>query len=274
MHRSAPFLIIGHHRSGTNFLGELIQRNPVVACANEPFSMHTDFFRDNDLRPWSAAEYDQAVLHPELYPHPKIVLFLQELRKWLGSAPEGCRRGFKETLLYEKLPWLGTYLPGLRIIHLVRDPRAVAASVLNVPEADQLWKYSVTVPRYLEEQLGHPPGRALDPFELCVRSIGIRWELARQSLAAFEHITVRLEDLVEHPEDALGPLMKFLDLEPTREQQDFITDSQQSSRGGRYSSYRSRDAVLNSWRSRLTDAQQACLAGGLRSFLEEYEYAC
>ncbi|MEU6865624.1 hypothetical protein ABZ924_20585 [Streptomyces sp. NPDC046876] len=55
MHRSTPFLIIGHHRSGTNFLGEPIQRNPVVARANEPFSMRTDFFRDNDLRLWFAA---------------------------------------------------------------------------------------------------------------------------------------------------------------------------------------------------------------------------
>ncbi|MFC9294041.1 sulfotransferase family protein [Streptomyces sp. NPDC057011] len=274
MQRSAPFLIIGHHRSGTNFLGELIQRNPAVACANEPFSMHTEFFRDNDLRPWSAADYDQAVLHPELYAHPKIVLFLQELRKWLVSSPEGCRRGFKETLLYEKLPWLGAYLPGLRVIHLVRDPRAVAASVLNVPEADELWKYSVTVTRYLEEQLGHSPGAGLDPFELCLRSIGIRWELARQSLAAFEHITVRLEDLVGHPEDALGRLMNFLDLEPTSDQLEFIADSQRSSRGGRYSSYRSRDAVLNSWRSRLTDAQQDRLTAGLRPFFEEYGYAC
>ncbi|MFJ8011255.1 sulfotransferase [Streptomyces sp. NPDC096339] len=273
MHRSAPFLIIGHHRSGTNFLGELIQRNTAVACANEPFSMHTDFFRDNDLRPWSAAAYDQAVLHPELYSSPKIVLFLQELRKWLGSSPEGCRRGFKETLLYEKLPWLGEYLPGLRVIHLVRDPRAVTASVLDVPEADELWKYSVTVTRYLEEQLGHPPGDALDPFELCLHSIGIRWELARRSLAAFEHITVRLEDLVEQPEDALGRLMGFLDLEPTDEQRDFILDSQRESRGGRYSSYRSRDSVLNSWRSRLTEAQQTRLATGLRSFFEEYDYA-
>ncbi|MEV7525402.1 hypothetical protein [Streptomyces sp. NPDC091371] len=128
----------------------------------------------------------------------------------------------------------GTNLPGLRVIQLVRDPRAVAASVLNVPESDELWKYSVTVTRHLEEQLGHPPGGGLVPFE---------------------YVTGRVEDLVAHPEDVLGQLMDFLDLEPTHGQRDFIADSQRPSLDGRYSSHRSRDAVLNSWRSRLTDAQ-------------------
>jgi hypothetical protein len=131
--KAPAYLILGHHRSGTNFVSELIQKNPHVACLSEPLSMHTYFFRENDLVPWDAESYDQAILHPDLYAFPKVILPLQELRKWLMHSPDGRFRGFKETLLFEKLPWVREFLPGLRVINLVRDPRAIVSSVPLAP---------------------------------------------------------------------------------------------------------------------------------------------
>jgi LPS sulfotransferase NodH len=35
---AAPFLILAHHRSGSNFLNDLVQAHPCVDCINEPFT--------------------------------------------------------------------------------------------------------------------------------------------------------------------------------------------------------------------------------------------
>jgi len=46
----APFLLLAHHRSGSNLLNDLLQAHPCIECLNEPFSMHTPFFREHDLQ--------------------------------------------------------------------------------------------------------------------------------------------------------------------------------------------------------------------------------
>jgi hypothetical protein len=39
----APFLIMAHHRSGSNFLHDLLQAHPAIECINEPLSWLKEF---------------------------------------------------------------------------------------------------------------------------------------------------------------------------------------------------------------------------------------
>ena len=44
-----PFLILSHHRSGSDFMCNLLCENSKIECLNEPLSMHTDFFKKKDI---------------------------------------------------------------------------------------------------------------------------------------------------------------------------------------------------------------------------------
>lgn len=41
---SKPFVIVNHHRSGSNFLCRLLKANKDVRCLNEPLSQHMGVF--------------------------------------------------------------------------------------------------------------------------------------------------------------------------------------------------------------------------------------
>ena len=61
-----PFFVMAHHRSGSNFLNDLLQQHSGIECLNEPLSMHTRFFREHDLALWTAADFDTVLLHGSL----------------------------------------------------------------------------------------------------------------------------------------------------------------------------------------------------------------
>src|SRR5690349_192263 len=127
----APFLIMAHHRSGSNFLNDLLQTNAGIECLNEPLSMHTRLFRENDLTRWDAEDFDPQTLHPGLAEQPAVRTYLLDLRQYLMQSRRGRILGFKDTCLFGKLGWLSSFLPGLKVIFLRRDERAIVSSVLR-----------------------------------------------------------------------------------------------------------------------------------------------
>ena len=59
------FVMLGNQRSGTSYLLDLITEHPMVDAINEPFSMHLEYFRDNE-EIWTANDYDSNFLHKNL----------------------------------------------------------------------------------------------------------------------------------------------------------------------------------------------------------------
>ena len=88
---SLPFLILGHHRSGSNFLADLLQANERIECLSEPLSMHTDF-RRFDLETWTGEEFASSCLHASLRDAPGTVAFLRQLQDWLYGPAAAVRR--------------------------------------------------------------------------------------------------------------------------------------------------------------------------------------
>src|SRR5687767_880319 len=82
----APFFVMAHHRSGSNFLNDLLQKHSCIECLNEPLSMHTRFFREHDLAPWYADEFDPESLHPSLADQAPLRAYLLELRQYLSQS--------------------------------------------------------------------------------------------------------------------------------------------------------------------------------------------
>lgn len=252
----APFALIGHHRSGTNFLTDILQAHSRVSFVDEPLSMHTRGFPETDLHPWQAAEYDPGDLHPELAPYSRSRAFFKELARYLMSAPAGHVRGFKETLLFEKMPWLTAAVPRLLVVHIVRDPRAVVASLLK-HDVDRLWGYQRRLAAYFA-RTPHTPveARCATPLERCVTSWKVRHHEIRARPPLTPPLMVRLEDILRDDVGTLGRIMSFLGQAVENRQIRLRRLSEQYTRGGMYSTYRLRDDVLNGWRHRLSPEEQ------------------
>ena len=265
---AAPFLILAHHRSGSNFLNDLVQARPDVDCINEPFSMHTPFFRECDLEHWSGADFDPRWLHRSLVPHAQLRCFLRELRRHLGESHAQRIVGFKETGLFGKLGWLKAFLPGLRVLWVQRDPRAIVSSVLRSGLMD-FWRYRELVPPRFEALCpGYrraPAGTRAHDAELVAMSVVVRLDMAQRSLGPFAHHTVRLDDFALDPRAGLQQLCRFLGLEAHPEQLAFLRQRQGITRGGRYSSFRSHHDVQDAWRRHLTEAQVAAVEAVLQA---------
>ncbi|HUG25356.1 sulfotransferase [Piscinibacter sp.] len=265
---------MAHHRSGSNFLNDLLQKHGCIECLNEPLSMHTRLFRETDLVLWHAGDFDPVLLHRGLTAHDGLRAYLLELRQYLLQSHSGRVIGFKDTCVFGKLGWLKAFLPTLRIIFLRRDPRAIVSSVLRSKMA-AFWRYADLVPpafaqicpRYISRVV--PGDTAVRAAETAAMSIATRYELARRTVGSFEHHTLNLDDLMREPARCIAVLTDFLGVEPDPEQTSFIAARQCETRGGLFSSFRSTHDVEATWRRHLSPAQLQVIDDVMRAMREE-----
>lgn len=256
----APFFVMAHHRSGSNFLNDLLQKHPCIECLNEPLSMHTGFFRERDLALWHADNFDPELLHADLADHAALRSYLLELRQYLLCSKGDRVIGFKDTCLFGKLGWLKRFMPSLKIIFLRRDPHAIVSSVLR-SELAGFWRYADLVPPAFAQicpgfvsrvETGDIAARAAETVAM---SVALRYELARHTLDLFAHRTLDLDELMRKPMHCLQLLADFLGVEPDPEQMSFIITRQRESRGGLFSSFRAPVDVEGAWRTHLSERQ-------------------
>lgn len=265
------FLLLSHHRSGSNFLCNLLCSNENVVCINEPLSMHTSFFYEKDLIPWTVEEYDDEFLHASLKSYPKLIEYLRELKAYIVEESNGNRAlGFKETLLFEKLPWFKKFIPEIKIIYLVRDPRAVVNSVMR-NDMYKIWNYDTTVRKYLNKY--NLELNVSTPFELAVWSWKIRDGLFHKYKNLFEYRIVKLEDIVNNPEEKANELMSFLNMKLSDSQIEFLSKVYVDDKKGKaFSVFTSKERVLNDWRGKVSNDEEAYIKRILHNEMAEYGY--
>ncbi|NOW07507.1 sulfotransferase [Clostridium beijerinckii] len=266
-----PFLILSHHRSGSNFLSNAVQLNSKVECLNEPLSMHTNVFRENDLKVWNKNDYIECELHRLFHDYPNLKEYLIELRQFLNNPYPYHVRGFKETTLFEKLGWLKEFIPDLKIIYLVRNPNAVINSIIRRRMWD-FWNYSVLIPRYMQNNYNDIKINPDNPVELCTWSWKIRNELCMKELNRFDNVIIRLEDLISYPEEKLTELMNFIGVEVEKKQIDFVNESHKQTKGKTFSSQRSLSEILELWKGGLSEYDKKYIETCLRDEMVRFAY--
>lgn len=257
-----PYLLLAHHRSGSNFLTDLLQAHPLVECLNEPLSMHAPFFRVHDLQPWSATEFDAQRLHPSLPPCGELLDYLHALRQYLTSANPQRVIGFKETGLFGKLDWLRAYLPGMKLVFLWRNPHAIVSSVIRSGLVD-FWRYRELVPPAFVRLFPHQASLALTATEsepvnvamLATMSVVVRYELTRRALGAFDHLVLGLDAVARDPAQALNAIARLLGFEPHPSPMQFALARGSTNRGGTFSSFRDPAEVAQRWQGHLDKHQ-------------------
>ena len=180
---------------------------------------------DTELLNWGAPRAPELELEADL---PVVcrdyLLFLLE------QAPDVV---VKEVRMYRKLPLLAALVPGASLVHLVRDPRAVATSYLmgrerrraeqfETPDAffEHRSKRSMWASRQLAALLADRPGyEGLRDAADVVRVLGV-WrfvfEQTRAGAAAFgeRHLLLRHEDVTAQPVAALQAVYELIGRPP------------------------------------------------------------
>ncbi len=165
------FVILAHHRSGTHLLATKLASHPDISCSGEPSYDYTGYL-DELMAP-------EALLHGHIrmYKHPDVE----------------------------------TILGGHRILHLVRDPRQTALSVL-VTKGIEAYSGGGYAPHYTKdyELVRFPvPSGAVESRMKQVQAQQVMW---RQRLKGFGHLEVSYDEIVSGERD--DELLRYLGVDP------------------------------------------------------------
>ena len=213
--------VIGTGRCGSTLLARLLAAHPDVGFVATP---------DDPLTPWEAYELLAEEVSPVLVA-PCRDLTARDVQPVLRPRlrrffEERARAQGKPVFLHKFTGWpragfVHEALPGSRFVHLVRDGRAVASSLLQVP-----WWQGRAGPGGWG--FGPLPPAAASAWEASGRSFallaGLEWKLllhafdaAREAIPADRWLDLRYEDLVADPRTELTALLRFAGLDWSEE---------------------------------------------------------
>jgi sulfotransferase family protein len=185
------FFLIGAERSGTTLLRLMLDHHAEISCGGE-FNYVTAHLQEDGSEPTpklfeEALRLDRQFSSSGLAFVP-VLDYAQQVRSFLIQL---CRDGRAVgATVHFNYRSLVRWWPEARFIHLVRDPRDVSISVIQMGWSGNLWAASK---RWLAAE------RAVEEFREQVPDARIH--------------ELRFEDLVSHPVEELSALCSFLDLE-------------------------------------------------------------
>ena len=208
-----PIFLVGCSRSGTTLLQSMLAAHPLIASFPESkFFIHLlpryEAKRlkfgivSRQLKP-KLEIFFRKVGHPEVVKEmPVIPLLMSQYTRWfIGklnclTVEQGKHIWVEKTpdhLLY--LDYIEKFVPGARIIHLVRNGKDVVASLYElVKKYPKIWS-------------------GLDNLDGCINkwqtAISTSWNYVHKP----NHIVVRYENLVENPQAILDGICQFIGVE-------------------------------------------------------------
>ena len=251
-------LVIGCARSGTSILGELIASHPDVKYVWEAHEI------------WETAGSGLADSDRLLAEHatPEV---RERLRSWIreqqGSAALVVEKNPRNAL---RVPFLRAVFPEAKLMHIIRDGRDVACSLLpGIGGAE--WQH-----------LKPPSWRTLFSEHSGVVRCALAWketvQIARRDLAEAPHLEVRYEHLVEDPRAEAHRIAAYLGLSDhpamlafSRKIQDVTVGSYQAEKQDRWYRY-DHTFRVGRWRQNLDPVLQDQVNELLGELLGELGY--
>lgn len=251
-------LIVGCARSGTSILGELVAAHPEVKYIFEAHSI------------WELGGLGENDSH-RLTARNATPVVSQQVREWFQAQSEG------SPVLLEKnprnilrVPYVHAIFPEARIIHIVRDGRDVACSM---------------VPGCGREEWGHlkPPSwrelfKNYSGVERCARAWKDILEIGLQDLGTIPHMQVRYEDLLANPAAQAARILGYIGLEMHPQVQAFCqriaNDTSSPYHAKNQDSWYENDHRLRigRWRENLSTQEQASITDLLSPVLARLGY--
>jgi len=251
-------LIIGCARSGTSILGELIVAHPGVKYIFEAHHI------------WELAGLGADDSHRLVAQHatPNVK---KRILKWFEE-----QKGSVHLLLEKtprnilRVPFVREIFPKAKIIHIIRDGRDVACSM---------------VPGCGEKQWSHlkPPSwkTLFSHYDGPVRC-ALAWkeimEIALEDLTVVPHLQVRYEDLIGQPQNVACRILSYLELPQHPKVTGFCSKIQDSTSGSYHAQhqavwYRENHRTrMGRWQENLTQEEQRIINDLLSSLLTKLGY--
>ncbi|MHC5109434.1 MAG: sulfotransferase family protein [Planctomycetota bacterium] len=212
-----PLMIVGAPRSGTTWLQQLLLSDP-RCCGGQESHFFVSFGR-------VLVDFDQKSALKRrhgLAAYWKREDFLTEIRDlWLKTVTSCLKDKPDATLLVEKTPdhacWMERIvevLPDARFIHVIRDSRAVCASLLAAGRAP--WGQ------------GWAPTRLQDAVDTWTRHVKAAERSGRQ-LASDRYLRVHYEDVHAHPLRELDHVWTFAGITVDRDELSSIVEGNELS---------------------------------------------
>ncbi len=204
-----PFFLTGAPKSGTTWLGKLLDAHPEIACRGEACVHHFGLELMHACRNYSALleKRRRAVTDSNDFPDlawPDIMALMRtfiELRLKAIADPAKARLRFvgeKDPEHAMHLPSLQKLFPEAKLIHIIRDGRAVFVSA---------WHHNLRSRDGNLERLGFD-----GVLDLTAKEWSERVLRARDTGRAWgnRYFEVRYEDLVADPDGWFGRVLAFL----------------------------------------------------------------
>jgi sulfotransferase family protein len=250
--RPRPLFIMGNKRSGTSVLVSLLNIHPKVFITHESdiiwilYQAHKDPLFQPSCYPWdgplgmkATLEVCNDIFNSMLKKSPtqeEIKEAFYEAEAYLmfhGSAIQGPVNrndlswiGDKKPVQHcdpQIRPFMRTHFPDARYVHIVRNPKAVVASM---NKASKEWKTGV--PEYWKNE----------PREIMERwAIHEDWVLRAKSQGRETIHTLRHEDLCREPVEKMAEIFKFLEVDTPGNIRDLLRGSIEPDPNDKYDSF-------------------------------------
>jgi len=190
---TAPTFLVGAERSGSTMLRLMLDRHSRIAWLNE-FEYAVDRVSDDGRTP-STTEYvdwlsQHRVFRASGLSIPVGETYAELVEGFLEQHRRRCNKVLVGATVHRHFDRLLHFWPNARFVHIVRDPRDVAASCIGMGWAGNVY---CGVSRWIAaERL---------------------WQRVAASLSNDRSLTVQYESLVERPDDELSRVCRFLGVE-------------------------------------------------------------
>lgn len=273
-----PFFIVGVHRSGTTLLRYILSSHPDVYVPEEsdfiprfflhrptrPLSsqkvaeyLHIIFNEYRFVRDWQGEMPDPQTVWMDIASNPTPAAFLDALYTRYAQQNQAYRWGDKTPIYASYISLLHQIFPEARFIHIIRDGRDAALSMLE--------KY------------------ASDEFHVDVYFAAWNWvrriraaQKAARQLPAQQYVEIRYEDLVADAAPIVRQLCTFLDLDfrPEMLMQHQLAQQQIPADSHFFANVRKpiTQKKVGRWQNDLTERDQRLVQAVQRSLLTELDY--
>lgn len=258
-----PFFLTGAPKSGTTWLGKLLDAHPEISCRGEACVHHFGLELIKACKSYSALLEQRRAAVSDSNDFPDLTWFDimalmhtfidLRLRAIADPAKAGLKFvGEKDPEHAMHLPTLQQLYPDAKVIHIIRDGRGVFLSA---------WHHNVRAKDKNLDRLGFDDFLDITAKEwsqrvLLARTTGNRW--------GDSYFEVRYEDLVADPANWFARILTFLGAESSAATVAACTDaasfeklSQGRKAGQEDASAFFRKGLPDDWRDRLTPAQIA-----------------
>ncbi|MEM7734946.1 MAG: sulfotransferase [Deinococcota bacterium] len=264
---SSPIFILGTGRSGTSLLRAILNAHPRVYLTFEAsfFSFTPQVYQAayQHGQDWFR-RYQRSLAFAWLRLEPRSIEGQLAALRYRPSVADAMQtilktkaRQYERTHIGDKTPTSILYLsklwdsfPAAKVIHVVRDPRAVITSLMQMPWA--------------------PPGTLLN-------ALFVRHMLSKVPQAHSQLLEVKLESLLANPEGILRRILAFLDLSWDERVLEHHNHSPVDSPPflwlqSAHQPLQLRQPPSLSWQTELTTSEIAIIEGLLAPFIRRYGY--